>query len=189
MRCRRGSISRRLSRSTRSRRAAATRVGTASRPVLVGGVDLEMTQPRLNEAVLRRLAAETNGRYVVPTGADHLPSLLRESRAEAGTPEHARPLAQWMEPAGMIVGLLAAEWVDAAASGTGVMIKGLDLRVKCVVPSCLLFAASRRCAETRWAVIISGASGGEKYAEQMATWRVRSADRRWSIATGSRPST
>jgi hypothetical protein len=26
-------------------------------------------------------------------------------------------------------------------------------------------------AETRWAVIISGASGGEKYAEQMATWR------------------
>ena len=26
-------------------------------------------------------------------------------------------------------------------------------------------------AENRWAVIISGASGGEKYAEQMATWR------------------
>jgi hypothetical protein len=26
-------------------------------------------------------------------------------------------------------------------------------------------------AETRWAIIISGASGGEKYAEQMATWR------------------
>ncbi|MBY0495282.1 MAG: hypothetical protein K2Y23_13805 [Cyanobacteria bacterium] len=26
-------------------------------------------------------------------------------------------------------------------------------------------------AESRWAVIISGASGGEKYAEQMATWR------------------
>ena len=26
-------------------------------------------------------------------------------------------------------------------------------------------------AENRWAVIISGASGGEKYAEQMTTWR------------------
>jgi hypothetical protein len=26
-------------------------------------------------------------------------------------------------------------------------------------------------AETRWALIISGASGGEKYAEQMASWR------------------
>ena len=31
--------------------------------------------------------------------------------------------------------------------------------------------SSRAVAETRWAVIISGASGGEKYAEQMATWR------------------
>ncbi len=30
---------------------------------------------------------------------------------------------------------------------------------------------SLAAAETRWAVIISGASGGEKYAEQMATWR------------------
>ena len=35
------------------------------------------------------------------------------------------------------------------------------------------FALTTRgaAAETRWAVIISGASGGEKYAEQMATWR------------------
>ncbi len=30
---------------------------------------------------------------------------------------------------------------------------------------------SLAAAETRWAVIVSGASGGEKYAEQMATWR------------------
>jgi hypothetical protein len=40
----------------------------------------------------------------------------------------------------------------------------------CVVPLVLMTAASA-AAETRWAVIISGASGGEKYAEQMATWR------------------
>jgi hypothetical protein len=32
-------------------------------------------------------------------------------------------------------------------------------------------APSVAAAETRWAVIISGASGGEKYAEQMAAWR------------------
>ena len=31
--------------------------------------------------------------------------------------------------------------------------------------------AATAAAETRWAVIISGASGGEKYAEQMASWR------------------
>jgi uncharacterized membrane protein len=85
------------------------RVGTASRPVLVGGVDLEMTQPRLNEAVLRRLAAESRGRYLRADQAGELPSLLRASRAEAGTPE-MRDLWHngWSLLA--IVGLLAAEW-------------------------------------------------------------------------------
>jgi uncharacterized membrane protein len=87
-----------------------TRIGTASRPVLVGGVDLEMTQPRLNEAVLRRLAAETNGRYLRADQVSGLPALLRESRAEAGTPE-IRDLWHngWSLLA--IVGLLASEWV------------------------------------------------------------------------------
>ena len=86
------------------------RIGTASRPVLVGGVDLEMTQPRLNEAVLRRLAAESNGKYLRADQAGQLPSLLRESRAEAGTPE-MRDLWHngWSLTA--IIGLLAAEWV------------------------------------------------------------------------------
>ena len=94
--------------------AIATRGGTpighASRPVLVGGVDLEMTQPRLNESVLRRLAAESSGRYVRADQVGQLPSLLRESRAEAGTPE-MRDLWHngWSLLA--IVGLLAAEWV------------------------------------------------------------------------------
>lgn len=89
---------------------SGVRVGTASRPVLVGGVDLEMTQPRLNEAVLRRLAAESNGRYLRADQAGQLPSWLRESRAEAGTPE-MRDLWHngWSLLA--IVGLLAAEWV------------------------------------------------------------------------------
>ena len=89
---------------------SGVRLGTASRPVLVGGVDLEMTQPRLNEAVLRRLAAESNGRYLAAADANQLPSLLRDSRAEAGTPE-MRDIWHngWSLLA--IVGLLASEWV------------------------------------------------------------------------------
>lgn len=86
------------------------RAGTASRPVLVGGVDLEMTQPRLNEAVLRRLAAESNGRYLRAGEAGELPSLLRESRAEAGTPE-MRDLWHNGWSLAAIIALLAAEWV------------------------------------------------------------------------------
>jgi hypothetical protein len=35
----------------------------------------------------------------------------------------------------------------------------------------LAFSPAKAAAENRWAVIISGASGGEKYAEQMAAWR------------------
>src|SRR5918994_2513641 len=35
----------------------------------------------------------------------------------------------------------------------------------------VIFSAGNAFAETRWALIISGASGGEKYAEEMATWR------------------
>ena len=77
--------------------------------MLVGGVDLEMTQPRLNEAVLRRLAAESSGRYVRAEQAAELPSLLRASRAEAGTPEVRDPLAQWVEFAGDHR-FVAAEW-------------------------------------------------------------------------------
>ena len=94
--------------------AIATRngatIGSASRPVLVGGVDLEMTQPRLNDAVLRRLAAESSGQYLPMDQVGRLPSLLRESRAEAGTPE-MRDLWHngWSLLA--IVGLLAGEWV------------------------------------------------------------------------------
>jgi len=86
------------------------RLGTASRPVLVGGVDLEMTQPRLNDAVLRRLAAGNNGRYVSAEDASQLPSLLRESRAEAGTPE-MRDLWHNGWSLLLIVGLLVSEWI------------------------------------------------------------------------------
>jgi hypothetical protein len=75
----------------------------------VGSVDLEMTQPRLNEAVLRRLAAESSGTYLRADQAGQLASLLRESRAEAGTPE-MRDLWHNGWSLAAIIALLAAEW-------------------------------------------------------------------------------
>lgn len=44
-------------------------------------------------------------------------------------------------------------------------------RIKILLLVLALATPALAAAETRWAVIISGASGGEKYAEQMATWR------------------
>ena len=92
------------------------KVGMAARPVLVGGVDLEMTQPRLNEAVLRRLSSETQGRYIAAEQADELPSLIRESRVDAGTPEQ-RDL--WHNGWSLLtlIALLASEWVVRRRAG------------------------------------------------------------------------
>ena len=89
---------------------AGVKLGTATRQVLVGGADLEMTQPRLNEAVLRRLAAATGGRYLAADEAQRLPALVRQSHIEAGTPE-LRDLWHngWSLLA--IIILLAAEWI------------------------------------------------------------------------------
>ena len=92
------------------------KLGAVSRPVLVGGVDLEMTQPRLNEAVLHRLSSETRGGYLPASRADELPSLLRESRVDAGTPEQ-RDLWHngWSLLA--IITLLGIEWVMRRRAG------------------------------------------------------------------------
>ncbi len=89
---------------------AGARVGTATRQVLVGGVDLEMSQPRLNETVLRRLARATGGRYLPADEAGSLPSLVRAVKVEAAMPEQ-RDLWHngWSLLA--IVSVLAAEWL------------------------------------------------------------------------------
>jgi len=95
---------------------AGVRIGTASRQILVGGADLEMAQPRLNEAVLRRLAAETGGHYLPADRAGELPALLRQSRVDAGARQE-RDLWQngWSFLA--LVGLLGAEWLLRRRAG------------------------------------------------------------------------
>ncbi len=51
-------------------------------------------------------------------------------------------------------------------------LQGLAMRLLgSLVAVMLLSAPATAWAETRWAVIVSGASGGEKYAEQMKQWR------------------
>jgi uncharacterized membrane protein len=92
------------------------RVGTASRQVLVGGADLEMAQPRLDEAVLQRLAGATKGHYLREDRAGELPALLRASRVDAGAPEQ-RDLWQneWCFLA--LVSLLGAEWLLRRRAG------------------------------------------------------------------------
>jgi hypothetical protein len=87
-----------------------TRLGTASRQVLVGGNDLEMSQPRLNESVLRRLASDTGGRYLNIDEAEAIDGLIREQPLEPTAPE-LRDLWHNGWSLLLIIGLLAIEWV------------------------------------------------------------------------------
>jgi uncharacterized membrane protein len=87
-----------------------SRLGTSMRQVLVGGNDVEMSQPRLNEFALRRLARETGGRYLNIAEAGTLGDLLKQRPAEPGAPE-MKDL--WHNGVSLlvIIGLLAAEWI------------------------------------------------------------------------------
>ncbi len=91
------------------RRGGST-VTTVSRSLLVGGTDIEMSEPRLNEAVLRRIAETTGGRYLRLSDSTTLPGLLRESGV-GQPPTEIRDLWHNRWSFALIVGLLAAEWI------------------------------------------------------------------------------
>jgi hypothetical protein len=91
-------------------RRTSQNVGTVTRPLLVGGVDHEMTEPRLNEAVLRRISETSGGRYVALPQLAEVPGLLRAADT-AAPPMEMRDVWDNGWTLAMIIALLAAEWV------------------------------------------------------------------------------
>ena len=91
-------------------RRGSESLGSASRAMLVGGVDVELAEPRLNESVLRRIAETTGGRYMPAAEAGSVASLLRESGIGA-PPTEMRDLWHNGFSLAAIVALLAAEWM------------------------------------------------------------------------------
>jgi uncharacterized membrane protein len=77
----------------------------------VGGSDRELADPRLNEALLRRLARESGGRYVRGVDAASLVADLATAVPRPSDPEQ-RDL--WHEPGAFaaVIALLAGEWVS-----------------------------------------------------------------------------
>jgi uncharacterized membrane protein len=94
--------------------AAATRgeasLGSSSAALLVGGVDLEMTDPRLNRQVLERIAVATGGRVVAEDGIAALPGILR-ARVPAAVLSVRRDLWHNGYAFALIVLLLGTEWI------------------------------------------------------------------------------
>jgi uncharacterized membrane protein len=91
-------------------------IGTATRAALVGGVDLEMAEPRLNEQVLQRLAQTSGGRLVPAGEAGRIAEWLREARPGGGSPE-LRDLWHTGWILAVIITLLAAEWLLRRRAG------------------------------------------------------------------------
>ena len=87
-----------------------TIIGSTGASVLVGGVDPEMTDPRLNEEALQRVARGSRGQVIA---ASDIQTLLE--RLKAGAPAAALAVRHDLWNTGwsfaLIAGLLAAEWL------------------------------------------------------------------------------
>jgi hypothetical protein len=85
-------------------------LGSATRSLLIGGSDVELSEPRLNEAVLRRIAETTGGKYVAESDAGSVPRSLRDGGI-GSPPMEMRDLWNTGWSLAAIVALLAAEWL------------------------------------------------------------------------------
>ena len=76
----------------------------------VGGANRELTDPRLNEGVLRRLAQASGGRYVPASEASRIVSWLATAVPPDQEPErHDVWQTPWIFV--LLVTLLSAEWM------------------------------------------------------------------------------
>jgi len=86
------------------------RFGSATTSVLVGGADLEMSDPRLNEQLLQRVASVSGGRLLDEDRLDDLGDMLRASVPVAALSAR-RDLWHTGWSFAAILALLAAEWI------------------------------------------------------------------------------
>jgi uncharacterized membrane protein len=98
-----------------ARRGSQT-LATGATSLLVGGADVEMTDPRLNERLLQRLAAASGGRMVEADQSGALVEALRAA-VPAAAISVRRDLWHTGWSFGVIVCLLAAEWLLRRRSG------------------------------------------------------------------------
>ena len=87
----------------------ASELGRAAAAVLVGGADLELTDPRRQDAVLQRLADTSGGRFLDADGIDELAVILRGHAARLAPPS-VHDLWDTLWGFLLVVGVLSVEW-------------------------------------------------------------------------------
>ncbi|MEE2964389.1 MAG: glutamine amidotransferase [Acidobacteriota bacterium] len=88
----------------------AVELGRAGLSVLVGGADLELTDPRRHDAVLQRLADATGGRFLLADDLDTLAATLGDAVADAApTTEYDLWHTVWAFV--LVLGVVSTEWV------------------------------------------------------------------------------
>jgi uncharacterized membrane protein len=97
-------------------RQGQTMLGSASGAMLVGGVDAEMADPRLNEQMLQRVARASGGAVIAAGDSRSL-----RDRLEAGAPAAGLAVLRDLWHTGwsfaVLAGLLASEWLTRRAWG------------------------------------------------------------------------
>ena len=91
-------------------RRGKAEIGAASSTLLVGGADLEMAQPRLNTAVLERVATQTGGHMIAARDLGQTLAAL-ETAAPVAALAARSDLWHGAWSLLLIIGLLAAEWL------------------------------------------------------------------------------
>jgi hypothetical protein len=88
----------------------AARARNSDRWLLVGGADMEMADPRLNEQVLQRIATASGGQYLAADRISELSAMLRSVEPDASAPRLQELWhSVWIFIAVML--LLSAEWM------------------------------------------------------------------------------
>jgi uncharacterized membrane protein len=90
-------------------RRGSTPLASSNTSVLVGGVDTEMTDPRLNQQLLQRLAAASGGRVISEEQIESLPAILKVSVPATLMTRRDLWHTGWSFAA--ILVLLAVEWI------------------------------------------------------------------------------
>ena len=154
-------------------RRGTQRLGAVHDWMLVGGADRELTDPRLNTEVLRRLATDSGGALLA---ANEAGSVVAASRAVRGASR--RRAAARAATVAHTVGVPADHRHPVGGMGPappmGVAMRRGVRRVlaACVIGMVVLPGVSAvASAAERYVMIVSGAAGSAELAEQHAAWR------------------